>query len=180
MRLKTVIIPGIDPVEILQSCFRNGILAQGFLLTVFAVSALTGGLFHSLRPPMWESVDTMVGIACACLYAAIVPTGLYAEHYGLLSIDEYLHTRGKILKRQLIGAMARVFRQATYCRMALLLAGTTLAMTHVLLTNSTVGLVAFLVGQGLLFHNLPWAFRWQSWVNAHTNMIRNLDESDLW
>jgi len=180
MRLKNVIVPGIDPSDILRSCFRFGLMAQASLITVLLLTSLFNNLFDSLRAPSWDSLDPIICVVCACLYVLILPIGLYAEHHGVQSIDDYIHSQGKILKRQLLGALARVYRQAYNLKTYLLLAGSTIAMTHVLLTNSSVGLIAFLIGQGLMLHNLPWSFKWQAWLLANTSIIRNLDESDLW
>lgn len=176
MRLKSVIVPGIDPIEVLQITFRNGMLAQLSLFGVFSASALLGVYSQVRKPDLENYVDYAILIVCGCLILSTIPVGFWVEHHGIVLIKRYLHRHKRILKRQVIGALARVYRNVTYSKLLLLMLSSTISMTHFLMNRSTIGLVLFLLSQGLSLHQQAWAFRWQFWLTLHADLTDELEE----
>lgn len=176
MRLRNVVLPGIDPIEVLQIAFRNGICSQLSLVGIFAITVLINGFLPSPTPSLWTPQDFAVIILCGCLILSALPAGIRVEKLGIASIEDYLKKRKRILKRQLLGALARVFRNTTYVKLSILLLSSTIGMTHFLINRSSVGLVAFLISQALALHQQAWAFRWQFWVLFYVEMMEDFDE----
>lgn len=164
MILNSVILPGVDPPDILRKTMNFSMALCFCPALIFVTTELMSGQFGGFRSLSMTVAETIVLAALFFSLIAFIPVTAWIQFQGTSKISDYLSRNGQILERQLMGALARVYRSSQITKMFLLLIPTTIGLIDAEITRSRLGLVVYLVGQTLLFINLPWPTRCNLWM----------------
>lgn len=171
MVLKTVLLAGVDPTDILR---RTMNLSVGYAMCpafLFVTSELMSGHFSGFHFVEFSVKDIIVLVVAFVSFISIVPASLWIQISGITKISNYVTRNGQILERQLIGALARVYRISQITKMNLLLVGTSVGLVDCAITRSSLGLAVYLLGQFLLIYNLPWPTRCNLWLEMKRRQV---------
>lgn len=171
MILDIIIVPGIDPPDVLRKTMTQSIVVAIIPATIFLASEALSGNFSGYKWMGFGTKEVAVLLFSMCCFIAQIPLGFWIDFVGTQKLKNYLVRNSQILERQLMGAMARLFRTSQLCRIHLVAAGTLIGLVDAILSRSLLGLVVYLIGQVLLFYLLPWPFRWEIWQSIRRKLI---------
>ncbi len=171
MILDMIIVPGIDPPDVLRKTMNHCIGVAIIPATIFLICEAISGNFSGYQWKAFGAKEAAVLIVSLLCFISQLPLGLWVDYVGTQKLKAYLVRNSQILERQLMGAMARLFRTSQLCRIHLVAIGTVVGLVDAILTRSQLGLGVYLVGQVLLFYLLPWPFRWEIWQSIRRKMI---------
>lgn len=171
MILDMIIVPGIDPPDVLRKTMNHSIGVAVIPATILLASEAISGNFSGYEWKEMNLVEIAVLCFSMCCYLSQIPLSFWIDYVGTQKLKSYLLRNSQILERQLMGAMARLFRTSQLSRIYLVGVGTVIGLVDALLTRSLLGLSVYLVGQFLLFYLLPWPFRWELWQAIRRKMI---------
>ncbi|MFM7131303.1 MAG: hypothetical protein ACKO0V_18295 [bacterium] len=173
MVLRTVILPGVDPSDILRKNMSMSVVMAASPLFLFMVSEILSGNFSGFTSKNTHSVEMFfVGMAYLMMAVAF-PISFKIQAKGLRQISEYLSRNNQILERQLMGALVRVYRTSQLYRMSLLLAATMIGLIALSINRSQAGLLLYLIGQGAMIYCLPWPARCELWLEVKRRQVLN-------
>jgi len=171
MILDTIILPGVDPDEILRKTMTYCISVAVFPAVIFLSSETISGQFAGYRWDGLTSVDAVVFLIGLICFIGHFPLAFWIDFVGTQKLRDYLARNGQILERQLMGAFARLFRSSQLLRTHMLAVGTVAGLADAAIDRSLVGLCVYLVGQTLLVIYLPWPGRWDIWHSIRRKLI---------
>lgn len=171
MVLKTVILAGVDPTDILRRTMNVSILYAVCPAMLYLITESISGQFTGYKFLGFNLIEILVLVIGFLSYLLTVPVTAWIQFNGLTKISAYISKHGQILERQLIGALARVHRIAQITKMNLLTLGTMIGLIDCSVSRSSIGLVVYLVGQFLLIYNLPWPARCNFWMELKRNQV---------
>lgn len=137
-----------------------------FLITESISGQFAGYKFLPLKTP-----EIAVILISGMSFLLVIPSSIWIQISGITKISEYLIRNGQILERQLIGALARVYRISQITKMNLLLVGTLAGLIDCSISRSSIGLMIYLLGQFLLIYNLPWPTRCNLWLEIKRSQV---------
>jgi len=156
MILDTIILPGVDPDEILRKTMNYCISIAIFPAVIFLISEMISGHFAGYAWKGWSTVDAIVCLIALICFIGHFPLAFWIDFVGTQKLRDYLVRNGQILERQLMGAFARLFRSSQLVRTHMLAVGTIAGLADAAVERSLVGLSVYLIGQILLVYYLPW------------------------
>jgi hypothetical protein len=171
MVLRTVILPGVDPADILRRNMNMSLLMAACPLFLFITSEVLSGSFSgftSKGPNLLELIA--LGFALIC-YLVGFPVGFVIQTRGVYEISDYLVRNRQILERQLMGALARVFRVSQIYSMSFLLTGTSIGLIDLSVNRSQAGLIVYLIGQAAMIYAIPWPARCETWLEVKRRQV---------
>ncbi len=171
MILDMIIVPGIDPPDVLRKTMNHSIGVAIIPATIFLVSEALSGNFSGYQWNEFGTKEAAVLLLSMFCFISQIPLGFWIDFVGTQKLKDYLVRNSQILERQLMGAMARLFRTSQLCRIHLVAVGTLIGLVDAILARSLLGLAVYLIGQVLLFYLLPWPFRWEIWQSIRRKLI---------
>ncbi len=171
MVLNSVILPGVDPAEVIN---RSMIFSVGMTVSpivIFSLSELISGQFSGFKFLPVTTIEVAMAALCLSLFVGFIPVCLWIQTKGVSEINQYLIRNGQILERQLLGALARVYRSSQKTKMIMLAIPTSIGLFDAELTRSKIGLMIYLFGQFLMIYNLPWPSRCEIWTEVKRREI---------
>lgn len=173
MVLRTVILPGVDPSDLLRKNMSTSIMMTACPLFLFMVSELLSGNFSGFTTKNTHSAEMVVVGFAYLLIILSFPISFTIQTRGLRQISDYLSRNNQILERQLMGALVRVYRTSQLYRMSLLLIATVIGLIALSINRSQAGLLLYLVGQGAMIYCLPWPARCELWLEVKRRQVLN-------
>lgn len=171
MVLDTVILPGVDPPDILRKTMNFSVVVCACPLMIFFLSEAMSGQFSGFQIQDLTTIDLAMMVVAAVGFLGFIPMCFWIQIQGVNKINDYLVRNGQILERQLLGALARTYRVSQVNKMILLLIPTVFGLVDATVTRSLLGLVIYLLGQALLIYNLPWPARCNLWMEVKRREI---------
>lgn len=171
MVLDTVILPGVDPPDILRKTMNFSVVVCGCPLLIFFLSEAMSGQFSGFQNQGLSTVELAMLIVAAVGFLGFIPICFWIQMQGVNKINDYLVRNGQILERQLLGALARTYRSSQVNKMFLLLTPTVFGLVDATVTRSRLGLMVYLLGQVLMIYNLPWPARCNLWMEVKRREI---------
>ncbi|MBI1322253.1 hypothetical protein GC170_03565 [bacterium] len=138
---------------------------------VFLSSEALSGNFSGFRSSAFNFKEALVSIVAMLSFIGQIPLAFWIDYVGTQKIRDYINRNSQILERQLMGAMARLFRQSQLARVYLVSIGTVVGLFDAMITRSQFGLIIYLIGQALLFYLLPWPYRWDFWQAIRRKLV---------
>lgn len=171
MVLESVILPGVDPADVLRRSmtFSVGVAVCPFI--IFSLSEMMSGQFSGFRFLPLSTIEIVVLAVALIGFLGFLPVCMWIQNIGISKINDYLLRNGQILERQLLGALARVYKSSQNTKMIMLAIPTVLGLIDLALTRSRLGLIVYLTGQALMVYNLPWPARCELWTEVHRREI---------
>ena len=171
MVLRTVILPGVDPAEILRRNMNMSLVMSGCPLFLFIMSELLSGSFSGFTNKSPKTIELIfLGMALFCFILAF-PVSFSIQSRGIYEISDYLVRNRQILERQLMGALARVYRASQLYRASLLMIGTSIGLVDVAINRSQAGLFVYLLGQAAMIYSIPWPARCETWLEVKRRQV---------
>lgn len=171
MILDVIIVPGVDPPEILRKTMNHCLAVAVIPGMTFLASEALSGNFSGFRSTGFNLREAAVGLVAITCYVGQIPIAFWIDFVGTQKVRDYINRNSQILERQLMGAMARLFRQSQMARVYLVATGTVVGLFDAMITRSQFGLIIYLIGQALLFYLLPWPYRWDFWQAIRRKLI---------
>lgn len=171
MILDVIIVPGVDPPEILRKTMNQCLAIVVIPAVIFLASEALSGNFTGFRSNGFDLKEASVFLVALICYVGQIPLAFWIDFVGTQKVKDYINRNAQILERQLMGAMARLFRQSQLSRIYLVAFGTIVGMIDAIFTRSQFGLIIYLIGQALLFYLLPWPYRWDFWQAIRRKLI---------
>lgn len=138
---------------------------------IFLASEALAGHFTGFVWRDFSLKDIVILLVAFLAFLGQIPVGFWIDYVGTRKLKDYLIRNSQILERQLMGAMARLFRTSQLSRIHLVAIGTVAGMIDAIVTRSMLGLIVYLIGQALLFYLLPWPARWDFWQAIRRKLI---------
>lgn len=138
---------------------------------IFVASEAMSGNFSGYRWNGFGLKEFLVLALAIICYIGQLPLGFWIDFVGTHKMKGYINRNSQILERQLMGAMARLFRLSQLSRIYLVAFGAVVGMVDAIVSRSQLGLIVFLIGQALLFYLLPWPYRWDFWQAVRRKLI---------
>jgi hypothetical protein len=138
---------------------------------IFLISETMSGHFEGYRWLGWTLPEVGVAVIAVVCFLGHIPLSFWVDYVGTKKIRDYLSRNGQILERQLMGALARLFRTSQLYRIHFLAVGTFTGLVDAAVARSSLGLVVYLTGQALLIYFLPWPARWELWQTIRRKLI---------
>lgn len=171
MILDVIIVPGVDPPEILRKTMNQCLAVVVIPGVIFLASEALSGNFSGFRSSGFNLKEAAVLLIALICYIGQIPLAFWIDFVGTQKVKDYINRNSQILERQLMGAMARLFRQSQLSRVYLVAIGTVVGLFDAMITRSQFGLIVYLIGQALLFYLLPWPYRWDFWQAIRRKLI---------
>ena len=171
MVLDTVILPGVDPPDILRKTMNFSVVVCACPLLIFFLSEAMSGQFSGFQTIKPSTVELGMLIVAAIGFFGFIPLCFWIQLQGVNKINDYLVRNGQILERQLLGALARTYRSSQVNKMIFLLVPTVMGLVDATVTRSRLGLMVYLFGQVLMIYNLPWPARCNLWIEIKRREI---------
>ena len=171
MVLESVILPGVDPADVMRRSmiFSVGVAVCPFI--IFSFSEMMSGQFSGFRFLPMTPTEIIVLAVALIGFVGFLPVCMWIQNIGLSKINDYLIRNGQILERQLLGALARVYKSSQNTKMIMLAIPTVAGLVDLALTRSRLGLIVYLAGQALMIYNLPWPARCELWTEVRRREI---------
>ena len=171
MVLDSVILPGVDPADVMRKSmiFSVGMAVSPFI--IFSLSEMMSGQFSGFRFQPLNTTELIVIVVALFSFIGFLPVCLWIQEIGIAKIGDYLGRNGQILERQLLGALARVYKSSQTTKMIILVIPTVVGLVDLAITRSKVGLIVYLLGQALMVYNLPWPARCELWTEIRRREI---------